>query len=175
MRFHKSDMKIMKFSQSFTMKSLLVLILIILIYHSTFVWLSERFAAPDSYYSHGFLVPFIVAFLIWRKRDIFMVTTFDSARMGLVLLLLGLFSQIVSVVVEVYLISEFSLLLVIFGLTFYLFGKKIGKELLLPLSFLIFMIPIPMFLINHITFPMRMMVTKSTVTILSILSLPIAH
>jgi len=32
---------------------------IILIYHSTFVWLYERYISADSYYSHGFLIEFV--------------------------------------------------------------------------------------------------------------------
>lgn len=153
----------------------LALTLVTAIYYSTFVWLSERFLEPDSYYSHGFLVPLITAFLIWQKRKRLNTVSFEPSASGLILLVSGLILQIAGVVLEVYLVSLFSLLMIIFGITFYLFGRKIGKEVSLPLVFLIFMVPIPMFIINHISFPMRQFVTGSAVFTLDKLGLPVTR
>lgn len=153
----------------------LALTLVTAIYYSTFVWLSERFLEPDSYYSHGFLVPLITAFLIWQKRKRLNTVSFEPSASGLMLLVSGLILQIAGVVLEVYLVSLFSLLMIIFGITFYLFGRKAGKEVSLPLVFLIFMVPIPMFIINHISFPMRQLVTGSAVFTLDKLGLPVTR
>ncbi len=53
----------MKKHYPFLLSSLLVLIA----YVPTFVWMKTRWFARDSYYSHGILVPFVVAYLIWQK------------------------------------------------------------------------------------------------------------
>ena len=53
----------------------------ILIYHSTFLWLYGRYTTADSYYSHGFLVPFVTAFFIWRKKEKLRVDQEETARL----------------------------------------------------------------------------------------------
>lgn len=153
----------------------LALTLVSAIYHSTFVWLSERFLEPDSYYSHGFLVPLVTAFLIWQKRKKLNTIGFEPSALGFILLVSGLMLQLVSVVLEVYLVSLLSLLMIIFGMTFYSFGKKVGKEILLPLAFLIFMVPVPMFIINYLSFPMRQFVTGAVVLTLDKFGLPVTR
>lgn len=153
----------------------LILLLMFYIYHPTFTWLYDRFSAPDSYYSHGFLIPFVSIFLIWLRRDRLKCIKPETSGLGLSLLLMGLLIQIVSIILGVYLISEFSLIMVISGITLYLFGRKIIKEILLPITFLIFMIPVPMFIINYIGFPMRVIVTNSVVFTLSRFGLPVVQ
>jgi exosortase len=128
---------------------------------------------PDSYYSHGFLIPFVTVFLIWQKKDKLRTLAPESSSLGIILIAIGLLMQIVSVITEVYLVSEISLLLNIFGVVLFLFGKKTCRELFFPLAFLTFMIPIPMFLINQISFPMRLIVTNSVVFTLTKFGLPI--
>ena len=150
-----------------------ILLLVTIIYYSTFVWLSERFLEPDSYYSHGFLVPLVTAFLIWQKRKKLTTISFEPSASGFILLVSGLILQLAGVVLEVYLVSLSSLLMIIFGITFYLFGRKVGKEVLPPLVFLIFMVPVPMFIINYISFPMRQFVTGAVVFTLDKLGLPV--
>lgn len=150
-----------------------IAILIILIYYQTFVWLYERFSDQDSYYSHGFLVPLVVGFIIWQKRKKLKAIDFKPSALGFMLLFSGLVLQMIGIILEAYLISVFSLLMIIFGITFYLFGRKVGKELLFPLSFLFFMVPIPMFIINYISFPMRQFVTRAVVFTLDKFGLPV--
>ncbi|MEW6745601.1 MAG: archaeosortase/exosortase family protein, partial [Planctomycetota bacterium] len=53
-------------------------------------WLVKRFLAPDSYYSHGFLVPLVVAYLIWRRRARLAALGPRPTWWGLALLLPGL-------------------------------------------------------------------------------------
>ena len=157
------------------LKMSFILLLITTVYYSTFVWLSERFLEPESYYSHGFLVPLVTVFLIWQKRKKLTTISFEPSTLGLILLVSGLLLQLAGVVLEVYLVSLFSLLMIIFGIIFYLFGRKIGKEVLPPLVFLIFMVPIPMFIINYISFPMRQFITRAVVFTLDKFGLPVAQ
>lgn len=146
-----------------------------IIYFATFGWLFERYTDLDSYYSHGFLVPLATGFLIWQKRKKLTGIDFEPSALGLTMLICGLLLQLVSLALEVHLISLFSLLMIIFGITFYLFGRKAGKAALSSLAFLIFMVPAPMFIINYISFPMRQFVTKAAVFTLDKFGLPVAQ
>jgi len=188
--------------KNIVLKIALIFPFIIIIYFSTFVWLYERYTATDTYYSHGFLVPLVTAFLIWQKRkelkkikrqfnpsqksleaysprdechiafsaqeeaSDFSPRSFTS--FGLALIILALLIHFASVIAGVFFMSGFSILLLVFGISLYLFGKEITKKISFPLSFLIFMFPLPLVAINAVSFPMRMFVTKSSVFILNI-------
>ena len=155
---------------------LLILILIIAAYHSTFIWLSGRFCASDSYYSHGFLVPVVTGVLIWHKQRQLKYVKREYNFWGLVLIIFSLIFHLLSMLTEVFFISGFSLLFLIFGISLFLFGQKLTKSILFPLSFLVFMIPMPLVAVNAISFPMKMFATKSAVFVLSsIVRMPIRH
>jgi MFS superfamily sulfate permease-like transporter len=53
-----------------TFQKWMVGIFVLLIYVPSFLWMWDRWFARDSYYSHGILIPFVTAFLIWQKRDV---------------------------------------------------------------------------------------------------------
>lgn len=153
-----------------------VTIFFILIYHSTFVWLYERYVSADSYYSHGFFVPFIAGFLIWLKIEKIKSIDWEYNALGLGLIIMSLSVHFLSMLAEVFFVSALSILGLVFGISLFLFGKKITEKIIFPLSFLIFMFPLPLVAINTISFPMKMFATKSAVSFLgTILNIPIRN
>jgi len=118
--------------------------------------LYERFTARDSYYSHGFLIPLITVFLIWRKRNHLKNIKPVTSITGLIFLISGLFLFIVSRFFIVNFISYIGALISLFGIILFLFGWRIVREIFLPLAFLIFMLPLPSIVIIGITFKMKM-------------------
>lgn len=157
-------------------KIAIILGLIGTLYHSTFVWLYERYTSSDTYYSHGFLVPFITVYLIWLKKEELKKYTPEYNLWGLVIIIFSLILHFLSTLAEVFFVSGFSLYFLCFGITLYLFGEKITKTIFFPLFFLIFMFPLPLVIINAISFPMKMFATKSSVFVMKeILSLPVRN
>ncbi|MBI1852948.1 MAG: exosortase/archaeosortase family protein [Planctomycetes bacterium] len=114
------------------------------IYAPTIDWMRERFTAPDSEYSHGFVVPILVAFVIWRQMRALAASEHRPSLWGLVLLVPGAAMQIVAAVLRVHFLSGFSLLPVLLGLVLLLEGWQRAKLLLFPIAFLAFMIPLPL-------------------------------
>lgn len=153
-----------------------ILIVVIFIYFPTFVWLFERYTANDTYYSHGFLIPFVTTFLIWLKRENLAISKVKYSLLGLALIIISLVIHFLSMLTEVFFISGFSIIPLVFGISLFLYGKEITNEISFPLAFLFFMFPIPLVVINSISFPLKMMVTKSAVAILrSTLNIPIRN
>ena len=153
-------------------KIALIIILLISAYLPVFISLSERFLAVDSYYSHGFLVPLVSLYLIWRKRK--KLQTFlpaSSCKFGLVLLVAGLLLHFVSTALKINFGSYASLPIVLGGLVLYLFGKKITREILFPLAFLIFMVPLPSVAIITITFKMKIFTAQIASRIVSMMGI----
>jgi len=145
----------------------------IYVYHETFQWLYERYTNPDSHYSHGFLIPLISGYLIWRKRDQLKNTVPSSSRFGLVLAGLSLLIHIGSVWTHIFFTSGFSILLFFIGLSLYLFGPEFTKKISFPLAFLIFMFPLPMGAIGAFSFPLKLMVSNLAASFLNLFGLPI--
>jgi len=154
-------------------KIALIIILLVAIYAPTFISLSERFLATDSYYSHGFLVPLVSAYLIWRKRKrLKELLPAQPCKSGLVLLAGGLLLHLISTVLKINFGSYFSLLIVLVGLALYLFGKTITRELLFPLAFLIFMLPLPSVIIIAVSFKMKLIAAQLASLAVNLMGIP---
>jgi exosortase A len=142
-------------------------------YYETFQWLYERYTNPDSHYSHGFLIPLISGYLIWRKRDQLKNTVPSSSSFGLVLAGLALLIHIGSVWTHIFFTSGFSILLFFVGFSLYLFGIEWTKRISFPLGFLIFMFPLPMGAIAAFSFPLKLMVANLATSFLNLFGFPI--
>ena len=129
---------------------------LLVIYSPTIWWMVDRWNAKDSYYSHGFLVPFVSLYVLWLKREKLFSIRPKPAAIGLWLLIAGLVIHVISALLRVYFTSAFSSLLVISGLVLYFSGREMLKEVLFSILFLIFMIPLPLIAIVGITFKMKM-------------------
>jgi exosortase len=145
----------------------IILFILITIYHDIFIWLYGRYVSSDSYYSHGFIIPIISGFLIWQKRAELKNMPVTSTTWGLIIILIAVLMHISGVIIYVYSLSGLSLFFMILGLSLYIFGKERTRTVIFPLVFLIFMFPIPQAMIEAISFPMKMLVAKMGVDILS--------
>lgn len=149
------------------------LILFALIYWNTFAWLWERAFAPDSYYSHALLVPFISGYLIWQRRHALSRTSPARSLYGLVIIILALTAHLASVLLDVYFTSGFSIAALLFGLTLYLFGWPATRELLFPLGFLLFMFPLPAAALSAVSVPMKLFATKAGAAAMGLVGVPV--
>jgi len=138
-------------------------IFVLLIYVPSFLWMWDRWFARDSYYSHGILIPFVTAFLIWQKRDVLKKIKPETSPWGLRLFFLGIAIHLLSALFRVYFSSGFSLIIVLFGLTLHFYGSKAFKEVFFPISFLAFMIPLPMLVITNLSFRLKIFATQIAV------------
>ncbi len=50
-------------------QALLLLSLLSITYYPAYIWMYQRWTSADSYYSHGFLISIVVAYLIFVRRD----------------------------------------------------------------------------------------------------------
>lgn len=147
--------------------------LFIYAYHGTFLWLYERYTNPDSHYSHGFLIPLISGYLIWRNRDRLKNSLGSGSGVGLGLIVLSLLIHIGSVWTHIFFTSGFSILLFLVGISLYIFGFRFTKTISFPLGFLIFMFPLPMEAVAAFSFPLKLMVANLAASFLNFLGLPL--
>ncbi len=155
---------------AFNMLGYLPYIALVLVYLPALYDLVQDWS-NDPNYSHGFLIPIVSAFLIWQKRKQLKTVLFKKDNTGLILLILGIILFVVANGAAEYFTLRFSFVLCLFGLTYYMFGKQIIKEIWFPFFILLFMIPVPYVLYYAVTFPMQTLATKITVVILNTLGM----
>jgi exosortase len=148
-------------------------VLIAIAYKLTFLWMYDRYMGADSYYSHGFLVPFVSLFFIYQQRDHLRQTEQKTNMIGVYIIFFALLLHILGTVFYIFSISGFSIFFLVIGLVLFLFGTKISKIIWFPLFFLVFMFPLPMAVINLISFPLKMLAAKAGVWIVSLLGVPV--
>jgi len=147
--------------------------LFILCYHEVISWWYIRCSSADSYYSHGFLIPFVSGFLIWQKKNELKNIKPDGSLWGLGLIFFSVLIHLSGTILYVFSVSGFSIFFLIIGITLFIYGRQITQTILFPLGFTIFMFPLPLAFINKISFPMKMLVAKSGTLIVSLIGIPV--
>ncbi|MGM0646586.1 MAG: exosortase [Thermodesulfobacteriota bacterium] len=120
----------------------------------------------DPNYSHGYFVPFIAGFMVWTRKEALRLTPVRPCPWGMALVALGLLQLFIAWVGSEYFLQGVSLIVVLAGTILTLWGWPRTALVILPLGYLIFMIPLPAIIWNTIAFPLALFASKSAVSIL---------
>ncbi|MFL6466970.1 MAG: exosortase C-terminal domain/associated protein EpsI, partial [Pyrinomonadaceae bacterium] len=111
----------------------------------------------DENYSHGFIIPVVIGLVLWLDR-----AKLRSARqepntfIGYPLILFAMLMLLAGVLGAELYIQRISIVVFLAGVTIYFFGRRLLLNLLLPLTLLLFAIPIPQILFNKLAFPLQL-------------------
>jgi exosortase len=138
------------------------------------VWaaLVSKWLTSDEY-SHGFLILPICFYIIFQKRKGLASTPINPSFFGLILIIGSLGAYLFALFAGIVTLASVSMLITIFGIIIYLFGKSYFKQLYFPMFFLFLMIPIPAQIYSTLTIPLQLFVSKMSHSILFLLGLPI--
>lgn len=105
----------------------------------------------EASYSYGYMIPFITAFLIWQKRDVLERIESRGSWVGIVVISVGLVLLLVGGLSTIATIIQYAMLTVIIGSAIAVLGWRLVKSIFMPLLFLVFMIPLPYFLLANLS------------------------
>ncbi len=146
----------------------LLCLLVMLLYKTIAVKLvTDWYQLPD--FSHGFLIPFFVAYILWEKRQTLARMPVSPAWAGLPIVLLGLFLLLVGVFGADLFLSRISFVVLTCGLVWSLAGLPMLRQVGFSLFVLVLAIPLPTLIFNQITFPLQLFASH-----LASLALPLA-
>lgn len=149
-----------------------VAVLLIAIYHRiAYKLVVDWYNLPD--YSHGFLVPFFAAFLVWDKRFALRAIPIRQSWAGVPVIALGLAIAIFGVYGAELFLSRTSFVILLAGLIWTFFGGAMLRELRLPLAVLLLAIPFPAIIFNQITFPLQLLASQVASSVLPMLGVPV--
>jgi EpsI family protein len=136
----------------------------------------RRWMGSQDYYTHGLLVPVIAAYLVWMRREALSRAPVRRGLWGLLPLTVGCFGQLVAAYANVAFASGFSMLLVLMGLVWFVFGGAVFRQVLFPLVFLGFMVPLYQELLEQIGFRMKMQAAMLSLHVLrDLIGIPCAQ
>lgn len=133
-------------------------LLFLILYSPTFSMFLYDWKTDDNY-SHGFLVPFIVGYLVWTKKEDLAKLTPKPSYWGLPVLVGGLFVYLIGTIGSEWFLKRSSLIVVLGGLILLIYGIAYFKTLLFPLVFLVFMVPLPNIIYNALAFKLQLFVS----------------
>lgn len=123
--------------------------------------------------SHAVLVPFIVLYLIWIKREELSRVEISGSTWGLLLLFICLGIYIVSYVGGIAVVSRLMMVASLTALVWCCLGRRVVRAMVFPLAFLFFMVPVPDTVLGAVSFPLQLMATKIATALIRLCSIPV--
>ncbi len=142
------------------------------LFYNTIIKMAHDWSNDDNY-SHGFLIPFITGYMIWQKKEKLSEYILKPSNWGLLVIGMGILMHIVGNIGAELFTMRFAIVMTVLGLSLYIFGKQISWEIIIPIAYLIFMIPIPAIIWNKLAFPLQLFAADLTTQVIEFTGIPI--
>jgi exosortase len=154
------------------LRAAVICLLILAVYYQVLEKLVlDWWRLPD--FSHGFLVPPFVAYLVWEKRETLRNIKVAPRWSGIAVMAFGLVVLLLGVYGSELFLSRVSLIILLAGLVLFFGGSQFLKELRFALLVLLLAIPLPDILYNQITFPLQILASKLSSNLLPYFGVPV--
>lgn len=152
-----------------------ILIGALALYLPTYIDLAQGLWDTEEY-AHGPIVLIVTLFLIWMKRkELGEQPQKTSSLYGWPLLVVGLLMYSVGRSQDILLLEVGSQIPVMLGVLLITLGAHAAKIFWFPLFFLLFMVPLPGFIIDTVTNPLKQQISVLTEQVLYFFDYPIAR
>lgn len=148
--------------------TLLVVALLALLgalYHEPLQVVWRAWTKEQGYYSHGPLVPFVAAWMLWGRKETLRAIPIRPSWGGLAVLVPCSLVYLASTLCHMYPPKYVAFVFYLLGFNYLFFGREMVRATLLPWLFLFFMVPLPDGLIDLITYKLRIFVTAAAVSL----------
>jgi exosortase len=127
----------------------------------------------DENYSHGLLVPFVIAFIVRLEFEDFKnITEMPKFRLGCVMILLALLMLLGGTLGAELFTQRVSFVLMLAGIVVYFFGTRVLRFLVVPFVLLLLSIPVPQIIFNKIAFPLQIYASQIAVWGIRLFEIP---
>ena len=128
----------------------------------------------DENYSHGLLMPFVIAFILWQERKLLSKARQEPwTWVGAAGIATSLFMLWAGTAGAELFVQRVSLVLMLVSVVLYFFGARMFRWLAIPLFLLVLSIPIPQILFNRIAFPLQLFASRCAVSAMWFLNIPV--
>ena len=154
-----------------TAAGLILALLLWLYFHIGVKLVQDWINYPD--YSHGLLIPFFAAFLIWDQRKTLLATPLKPTWSGIPLVIIAILTLLIGVFGADLFLSRISFIVLAAGLIWTLLGQTMLGKTKFLLFVLVLAVPFPTVLFNHITFPLQLLASQVASSLLPLAGVPV--
>jgi exosortase D (VPLPA-CTERM-specific) len=124
-------------------------------------------------YSHGFLIPIVVIWLLWTRRQTLFASIGRPAWTGPILLLLAMAMHITDELSAIFILSQFAFVVALLGIILGLGGFSLLRVTFIPIIFLIFAIPLPYFVDANLSLQLQLISSQLGVFFIRLFQIPV--
>ena len=142
------------------------------VFSESLLELTHRWIKQEEY-SHGFLIPVIVAWLLWTRRDALVASIGRPSWTGPVLILLAAVMHIIGKLSALFVLSQVGFIVALIGIALGLGGYSLLKVIFVPIIFLIFAIPLPYFIDAVLSYRLQLISSELGASFIRLLQIPV--
>lgn len=116
-------------------------------------------------YGYGYMIPLIVAFLLWQRKDVLERIEFRGSWLGLVVMAAGVAIIVFGKLTTITTLIHYGFVIALMGLALALMGMAAFRPAFVPLFLLFFMVPLPSFLFNNLSAKLQLLSSELGVAV----------
>lgn len=124
-------------------------------------------------YSHGFLIPVVVVWLLWTRREAIFASFGRPSWIALPLIGFALALHVVGELSAIFILSQIGFILTLIGIVLATGGYSLLKVTFVPIVFLLFAIPLPYFIDAKLTLQLQLVSSELGASIIGLFGIPV--
>ncbi len=145
--------------------------LVLFMYRDALLFMLDDWDSPE--FGHGYFIPAISFYLIWQRRDELGALDLKGSWIGVAVLGLGSLIFLLGQLSAIYIIVQYAFLISLYGLIISLLGMKAFRIMLVPLLFLVLMIPFPDFLYQGLSQQLQLISSQIGVAVIRLFGISV--
>jgi exosortase B len=142
------------------------------------LWRMAQQVWPLDEQAHGPIIILVVVFLVWQQRDLFQTIAPDQNHfkwLGWVLLVAAMLIYYLGRIHDIIFFEACALIISLASLTLIFFARQGVTRLWFPIVFLVFMLPLPGFIVDQATSSLKLIVSRAAAAVIHLVGLPVAR
>jgi exosortase len=146
--------------------------LLVILFLPVLVPMVKEWATWDEM-GHAFFVVPVAAYIVWNDRRRILSQPVKPCWPAALLIVWGFFQMVLGFLGADFFIARTAFLIALVGLIWTLAGTAVLRTLIFPLCILLFMIRIPLFIYQQLTFPLQIFASKIATSLLQVVGIPV--
>lgn len=124
-------------------------------------------------YNHGYLIPVVALYLLWLRAEQIGEAKLSGSWAGLIFVIGGLAAFVLGELSSIYQIIEYGFLLTVFGVVVGMTGWQGFRIVWVPLVYLLFMVPLPVFMYQGLSGELQLISSEIGVAIIRLFGISV--
>lgn len=163
-------------SRNDTMRVSVLAVAAVLVALAAFSWglwdLVARWQRQEEY-SHGFFIPIIAAWMLWARRDALIASVGSPSWSGFALILLATLMLVIGELSALFVLPQLAFVIALMGIVLGIGGFSLLQVAFIPLAFLVFAIPLPVFVDSQLSWQLQLISSELGVFIIRMFDIPV--